>query len=210
MAAPTDPRSRKLGDERARYGRKSLREQLGDVIGWIAIHRVATAMVVGFLAVGLLLAGTQGLQVDPASLAVGDCLYVRTDAAQGDDRPIGDEHDVALTLLAGGAERASCAVSHGHEVSAIVTPAVLPTPSPGATPALLDATSIRAVTGPLCNAAFAGYVGHALDGSRYATFPVVPDAGGAAAWLNDGRRTICLVARADGQWMDHPARASGE
>jgi hypothetical protein len=69
---------------------------------------------------------------------------------------------------------------------------------------------MRRLTAPLCDAAFAGYVGRPLGGSRFTTFPVVPDADGAEAWLNGGTRTVCLVARSDGHWMDHPARGSRE
>ena len=143
---------------------------------------------------------------------MGDCLYVRTDAAASDDRPIGGERDVALALLGSGAARAGCDASHGHEVSAIVAPAQAPAPTqePGASGPLLDTAGMRAMTAPLCDAAFAGYIGHALDGSRFTTFPVVPNADGAEAWLATGMRTICLVARSDGQWLDHPARGSGE
>jgi putative regulator of septum formation len=143
------------------------------------------------------------------NLEVGDCLYVRAVADQSSDRPIGEPHDVAGALLAGEAERAACDASHGHEVSAVVVPA-LETLAPGATPTLLDHAQMQALTGPLCDAAFAAYVGHALSGSRYITFPVVPDTDAAAGWAAGGRRTVCLVARADGQWMDHPARGSGE
>lgn len=52
-----------------------------------------------------------------------------------------------------------------------------------------------------------GYVGRPLEGSRYSVFAAVPEptAGGPSPALG-----ICLVARADGQWMDHPARGSGE
>jgi hypothetical protein len=199
--------SRQLGDERARYRRMSLREQLEELLAWPATHRIAAALIVAVLVVGLLLALTGSLLVTPESLAVGDCLFVRTSASQADARPIGEVDEVSATLVAGGAERASCTASHGHEVSAIV---VGPAPSfvPGEiAPGTLDADAIRRVTQPLCDAAFAGYVGRPLAGSRYVTFPVAP---GPQAWIAEGGRTICLVARSDGEWMDHPARASGE
>jgi hypothetical protein len=41
----------------------------------------------------------------------------------------------------------------------------------------------------------------------YETFAVVPD---EARWDAGFHRAICIVARADGQWMTHPARGSGE
>ena len=116
---------------------------------------------------------------------------------------------MAGALLAGEAERAACDASHGHEVSAIVVPA-LETLAPGVTAAPLDHARMQALAEPLCDAAFEAYVGRALDGSRYITFPVVPDTDAAVGWVIGGRRTVCVVARADGQWMDHPARGSGE
>jgi hypothetical protein len=199
--------SRQLGDERARYRRLSLREQLDELLAWPATHRIAAALIVAVLIIGLLLAFTGGLLVAPESLAVGDCLFVRTSANQADARPIGEIDEVSATLVAGGAERASCSASHGHEVSAIVfgpTPSVVRGELRAET---LDADAIRRVMQPLCDAAFAGYVGRSLAGSRYVTFPVAPQ---PQTWIAEGGRTICLVARADGEWMDHPARESGE
>jgi hypothetical protein len=146
--------------------------------------------VIGFVAVGAVLWATRGLLVEPADLAVGDCLFVRTTTNQAAGRPIGEPRDVAATVLAGGAERASCSASHGHEVSAVIPVAQLGDSSREA-PAR-------------CASAFAGYVGHPLDRSIYVTFPVVPDATDPAPVV------VCLVARGDGAWMGHPARGSGE
>jgi hypothetical protein len=211
MAGPaTDPRSRQLGDERARYGRKSLREQLDDLAGWVRAHPIASGVVAGFFLIGALLSLARGNTAEAGSLAVGDCIYVHTAAAQGSDRPIGEEREVTVALLAGDAELAGCGGSHGHEVSAIVVPEPPPTGAPGVIGQALDAAAMRTMVAPLCEAAFAGYVGRPLAGSVYTTFPVVPDAKGAEAWLDGGRRTICLLARIDGQWLGHPARGSGE
>jgi hypothetical protein len=195
--------SRQVGAERARYGRKGLREQLGDLVAWPAAHPVATIALLFFLVVGSLFFGSRALGVRADDLRVGDCVFVRTEAAQEAQRPIGEPAVVSSVLLAGGAERAACDASHGHEVSAIVVPGgdIAGTPDP---------TTIKAATAPLCAAAFPGYVGHALEGSAFTTFPVVPDASAVANWVGGGRRTVCLVARTDGAWMDHPARASGE
>lgn len=205
---------RELGDERARYGRKSLRERLEDSIAWPSEHPFATGVIVIVVAGALLLASLRGRSASVADLAVGDCLFVPTAAARDDanPRPIGEEPVVLDVLLTGGAQQAACTASHGHEVSAIVTPAspTLPSLGPGEMPTVLDGPAMRALTAPLCEDAFEAYVGRPLDGSRYVTFPVVPGADGAAAWITGGRRTVCLVARADGQWMDHPARGSGE
>ena len=205
---------RELGDERARYGKKGLRERLEDVIAWPVEHRFATGVIVIVVAGALLLASLRGRAATLADLAVGDCLFVPTAAARDDasSRPIGEEPVVLDFLLTGGAERAACTASHGHEVSAIVTPTLptVPTRAPGEMSNLLDEAAMRALTAPLCEDAFEAYVGRPLDESRYVTFPVVPGVDGAAAWIAGGRRTACLVARADCQWMDHPARESGE
>ena len=202
---------RELGDERARYGQRSLRERLDDVIAWPASHHFATVVILVVVVGALLLAAARGLSVNLRDLAVGNCLYVPTAAAldAGSARPIGEAAVVVSVLLTDGAERTACTASHGHEVSAIVTPA-LPTRAPGEMGELLDEAVMRAMTAPLCEQAFEAYVRRSLGESRYVTFPVVPGADGAAAWVRGGQRTVCLVARADGQWMDQPARGSGE
>jgi hypothetical protein len=200
--------SRQVGDERGRYGRKGLGERVEDMMGWPGDHPVAMVVLLAFVAVALLLVLARGQALRPGDLAVGDCLFVPTDAAGGETRPIGDDRVVAATLLSDGAERAACDASHGHEVSA-VTPIPLPTiptdPSIDPLPGLLDRASIERLARPVCERAFVDYVGMPSDESIYATFPVFPD---PPDWVASGRGTICLVARDDGGWMDRPARAS--
>jgi hypothetical protein len=184
---------RELGDERKRYGTKSIGERLDDILGWPAEHRVATTVLIAFVLVGLLLSFARGLRVDPESLAVGDCLFVRTTIEPTADRPIGEDGAVAAAVLAGQVERASCAASHGHEISDLVDLRSLADP--------VVAPQVR------CEAAFEAYVGRARSGSIYETFAAAPDAAAQAAGAN---RAFCLIARIDGQWMDHPARGSRE
>lgn len=199
---------RELGDERTRYGRRSWREQLDDAIAWPGSHRFAAGIIIGVIVGALLLSATRGRPTSRGDLEVGDCLYVPTAAAQDpvSTRPIGDASAAEDVVVAGGAQEASCTASHGHEVAAIVTG-----PDAGAAasaaPGLFDRDAIHRLTKPMCEAAFPGYVGHALAGSVYETYPIVPE---APAWIANGRRTVCLVARVDGQWMDQPARGSGE
>lgn len=200
---------RELGDERSRYGRRSLREQLDDALAWPGTHRVATGVILVVVVGALLIALAQGRSKGPGGLAVGDCLYIPTAAALDpvSTRPIGDAAAVELVVVSGDAQEAGCTASHGHEVSAIVTG-----PDPSVTSGTgigtpFDRDAIHRLTMPLCEAAFEGYVGHALASSIYVTFPVVPE---APDWVAGGRRTICLVARNDGTWMDHTARGSGE
>lgn len=196
---------RELGDERSRYGRKSWREEIDDALAWPANHRGATAIVLLVLGGAVALALLTGRGVDRRDLAVGDCLYVPTAAARDplSTRPIGEAAPVEEVVVGRGAQRTDCTASHGHEVAAIVT---APEPS-RVVGTLFDLDAIHRLTQPSCDAAFAAYVGHELVGSRYVTFPVAPE---PEAWVAEGRRTVCLVARRDGQWMDHPARASAE
>jgi hypothetical protein len=199
---------RELGDERRRYGHKTVREQLGDALAWPGSHRFAAGVIAIVVIGAVLIALVSGRAEDPRSFAVGDCLYVPTAAALDPTatRPNGAEGDVELLVFGDGAQKAGCSASHGHEVSAILTG---PDPGPRASGigAAFDRDAIHRLMQPLCDAAFAGYVGHSLDGSAFATFPAVPE---APEWIASGRRTICLVARRDGTWMDHPARGSGE
>jgi len=188
---------RELGDERARYGRKDGNERLRDVLAWPGIHRFATGVILVILVGALLIAAVQGSFENLRNLAVGDCLYVPTAAALDptSTRPIGDAAAVELIVVAGGAQKAGCTASHGHEVSAIVIG-----PDPSLPPAsgigtLFDRSAINRLMLPLCEAVFADYVGHSLVGSAFVTFPAVPE---APEWIAGGRRTICLVARDDG------------
>lgn len=192
--------SREIGDERRRYSRRSLRDRVIEVIDWLKGHPAAAsvlALFLGVVAIQLLAPARSAL---PSDLHVGDCLYIRTpqsmDVGPG-ARPIGDVVTVEGVLMGGGAEQAGCNTSHGHEVSALLD---LVTPSEG------FGGSGDPVT-KACVEAFAGYVGHSLDGSIYETFAAVPTPNEIAAGA-DG--AICLVARRDGQWLTHPARGSGE
>ncbi|MEW5990161.1 MAG: hypothetical protein AB1736_02295 [Chloroflexota bacterium] len=188
-----------MSRERDRYPRMTLRDQLEELVGWVRTHRLVVlgiAIVVTYVVTQVILPPAP---VRPEDLRVGDCLYVRTaatsDLAPG-VRPIGERASVGVSLLGGGADQAACDASHGHEVSAVIDlpeqPATSPL-SPG-----LD---------PACEGAFGSYVGLDLASSMYETFAVVPD---DAHWAAGFHRAICLVARADGEWMSHPARDSGE
>jgi hypothetical protein len=162
-------------------------------VGWPRRNPVATAVIVGFLVVGCLIAAARVMLVNPLELAVGDCLFVRTAAAQDETAPIGGPSVVTAALFEGRAERTSCNASHGHEVSAVVDLRTLDYPLPE--------------TRARCVEAFQPYVGRAAGGSIYMTFAALatPEQQQAGAYLG-----ICLVARADGSWVDHAARGSGK
>ncbi|HEX8025523.1 MAG TPA: hypothetical protein VF484_04885 [Candidatus Limnocylindrales bacterium] len=151
-------------------------------------------------------------------------------------RPIGAAGDVEDSINAGTAVRAACGLSHSHEVTAIMavalpghgslapsaggslvpveaSPASPGAPGAAATPATsadttadADRRAIRTDVQAVCDAQFEAYVGHALTGSAYVTFAVIP----SVAQLETGPQlAMCLVARADSQQMTSPAKNSG-
>jgi hypothetical protein len=191
--------------ENDRYQRASLGEQLGDLLGWLRSHRFVSVVLLLF-AVGWVaqIVGPQR-PTGPSDLAVGDCLFARTLDANligPGVRPIGVPTVVEAVVMAGGAERAPCDGSHGHEVSTIVPLASLDVPASGEIVAAL-----RALVQPTCTASFSGYVGTPAGGSMYETFAAVPN---EEAWRSGERTGLCLVVRVDGQWMTSPARGSQE
>jgi hypothetical protein len=197
------PQQRQLGDERSRYGRKTVRDQAGELIDTLRGHPVAIGLVVLAFAIGAGLWLLSGRPVKPGELAIGDCLYVPIPSSIGvsADQPIGQPADVEAVLMTGGAETAPCTGAHGHEVSSIVG---LQVPRPSGF--VETQVTLRAYAQTACEQAFPGYVGHPLAGSAYITFAAVPT---IDAWNAGQGLGVCLVARADGQWMNHPARGSG-
>jgi hypothetical protein len=187
-------------------------EQLGELIVWMRAHPIRGIFML------LLAAGTIGtllnpqIEATPNRLSIGDCIYARTSAAVDSgpgSRPIGDAPMVEDVVMSGAAERAACGLSHGHEVSLVVQLPQLATPPPGASAAGTppDRAVVRAGVQRQCDAAFRGFVGHDLAGSTYVTFAAVPT---EAQYLAGSDRGLCLVARADGQWMLTLARDSGQ
>lgn len=185
--------------ERDRYPRMTLRDQLDELVDWVRGHSlvVLAALIVAVYVVTQIILPPASAR--PEDLRVGDCLYIRTtatsDLAPG-VRPIGEPAAVGLSLLGGGADQTGCSASHGHEVSAVIDLTEQPPASP------LSASLDRA-----CEGVFGSYVGRDLGSSMYGTFAVVPD---DAHWDAGIHRAVCLVARADGQWMTHAARGSSE
>jgi hypothetical protein len=198
-----------MGDERARYRRATIRDRAVEAVEAIRANPRRSLLIAAIVALGAYasLRGVGAATIE--RLGVGDCLYVRTSAVMqtgAGARPIGEPGEVETVLDADQAEHAPCDQSHGHEVVAVVT-FPLPTPaSPGSMPVAPPPSETRALVQPRCEDAFPAYVGHALAGSRYVVFSVVPF---ASSPLN-GTLGVCLLARADGQWMSKPARGSGE
>jgi len=174
--------------------------QLGELVPWIREHPIRGVITL------LLAAGAIGTIFNPPieatadRLTSGDCIYARTAAAAETGpgaRPIGEPTAVEDVINRGTAVRAACGLSHSHEVSASV-------PIPGSSP---DRAIARATVQERCNAVFEPFVHHPLAGSAYVTFAVVPTTEQLAAGPRLG---LCLVARADGQWLTGPAKNSGE
>jgi hypothetical protein len=188
--------------ERDRYRRASIGEQLAGELRALRTHpgiALVAVLIVGGAAF-LVLTRPQAVRV--TALATGDCLYIHAADAQDDPpgRRIGTDTAIVDALYAGGAERASCDLSHSHEVAGRWTfeeNAVAPYPGAG------TLTDRRLAA---CEAAVAAYVGHPLEGSAFDVVVAVPT---DAAWKDAIRSGACLVERRDGQFMDGRARGSG-
>jgi hypothetical protein len=187
-------------------------QQLGELVIWMRAHPIRAVFML------LLAAGTIGtllnpqIEATPNRLSIGDCIYARTSAATDSGpgaRPVGNPAEVEAVVMSGGAERAACGLSHGHEVSLVVELPELASPQPGSSgaPEAPDRDAMRADLQGKCDAAFPGFVRHDLAGSEYLTFAAVPT---EAQYLAGSDRGVCLVARADGQWMLTLARDSGQ
>jgi len=112
---------------------------------------------------------------------------------------------------AGGAELSLAPEPSIAPGAGAATPGPPGAPSASADPATAaaeaDRAAIRANVQATCEAVYADYVGHPLAGSSYVTFAVIP----SVAQLSTGPQlALCLVARADGQWLTSPARNSHE
>lgn len=197
----TDPYRRPTDGDGSRAGRGApLGIQLGELVPWIREHPIRGVVML------LLAAGAIGSILNPPieatadRLTSGDCIYARTAAASQTgpgSRPIGAPAEVEAVINRGAAVRAACGLSHGHEVSAVV-------PISSSTG---DRETARETVQERCDSVFEAFVHHPLGGSTYVTFAVIPTADQLAAGPPLG---LCLVARADGQWLTSPAKNSGE
>ena len=188
--------------ERDRYGRASLVEQLGGELN--ALRRHPGVMLVAVLVLGgaAILVLTRPQVVRVTGLAAGDCLYIHAADAQEDPpgRRIGTDSSVVDALYGTGAERASCDMSHSHEVASAWSfeeNAVAPYPGFGA-------LSDRRLAD--CEAAFAAYVGRPSRGSPLDLLVAVPT---EAAWDDGIRAGACLVESRDGNFLLSRAQGSG-
>jgi hypothetical protein len=186
--------------ERDRYRKASWGEQAREAILDFWRNRTARIIAVILLSGFLVVRLTAPSTVTLSDLAVGDCIYLRP---PGIEDLAADAAQVAATVdqleTFSSAERAACNLSHSHEVSAAFTTGAASDPYPGFT-VLLDRYQAR------CPEAFAGYVGHPEEGSRFATALAVPS---VDTWAGQ-RYGLCLVFNADRTFLDHQARGSGE
>ena len=186
--------------ERDRYPRASLAEQLRGELRALRRHPGVLLTAVLVLGGGVILNLVRPQDVSIRNLATGDCLYIRAEDAARDldpGRPIGSDAAAVRTLYAVGAERASCDLSHSHEV---ISTSTFPDPAGTAYPgeaALADRLG--------CEAGFTAYVGHAPEGSELELVVAVPD---EAAWDATSRVGACLLARRDGEFLSSRAKDS--
>ena len=186
--------------ENERYQHASLIDQALDELRNLVRNPKVLLVLVILVAglVGLVLIQPSVVQLE--GLRAGDCIYVPIPGhdVTGGDRPAGQTTEVVDGLIRAGAERASCDMSHGHEVAAafvLADPLGAPYPGTGA---------LRDRQGPACEAAFESYVGRPSAGSALELIVVVPD---AAAWDKGRRSGACLVGNVDGTFLS--GRAGG-
>lgn len=165
--------------------------------------RRVVALLVVLVGGWLFLVVTTPKNVTMEKLETGMCIHVPT-SANGDPgapMPIGVSGEVTGVLAYQGAVMAPCDSSHSHEVAGVFTaPGAVGAPYPG--PAVLIEQAR-----PTCEAAFASYVGHPLDGSIFELTIAVPS---SDTWAQARRAGACLVSRADGQFMTAKAGGSGK
>jgi len=178
--------------EKVRYRHASLAEQLTGGIRELLSNRSAMAIIAivfgGFVIFRLL----EPAIVTFGALAPGDCLYVRA-GDPASDRPIGPPGSVRERLLSRGAERAPCDLSHSHEVARVVDLS-------GAGDAWPGDAAVVAEVDPVCRDARTAIAASRPPGAPgLEVAAVVPD---GDRWSDGARRGVCLVHRADGQFLN--------
>jgi len=164
------------------------------LLGLIGLLIVGGVLVVGYLAGRNEVVPGGGVPF--ADLKVGECLDIRVEGVPP-DKVASDEAVRDATVL-GDARRVPCNQPHSHEV-AQTTGLDVGDDYRG------DDALIR-ISGPACEAGFADYVGHDLQGSTLGLVIVVPD---PVRWQANVRRAVCLIRRNDGQYATATLRHSG-
>jgi hypothetical protein len=187
--------------ENDRYTHASRLEQLRDELRVLA--RSPRLLIVLALLFGgwLFLQLSMPKTVQLEDLSAGTCLHVPTSANSDVTavRPIGEAVEVGDVLASQGAAIAPCGSSHSHEVAAVFTDAdAAGTAFPGE--GALQGRHLAE-----CNAAFASYVGHAVDMSAFSLTIVVQRVTG---WQAGRRAGACLVSDSAGQFLTAPAKGA--
>jgi hypothetical protein len=185
--------------ERDKYGRASLREQLGDELRLFLGSTALVALVVALFGGWLVLQLTKPQAIRVPAVSAGDCLYIRTADADPDLHPIGTESAILLVLFEQSAERAPCDSSHSHEVADAWQ---LDGPAGAAYPGRTELTRAQEAR---CEAAFEAHVGHPVEGSTLRLTTGVPT---ERSWDAGIRAAVCLVSNADETFLASPARGS--
>jgi hypothetical protein len=192
-----------------RSARHTWGDQIAEFSAWFRQHPFRGLLILALAAGAVATILNPPIQAATDRLNSGDCLYARTAAADDTGpgaRPIGDPTEVEAVVMTGAADRAACGLSHGHEVSLNMAVSEVEGVT-GSGTAPIDRDALRALVQRRCDLAFHDYIGHSLTGSAYVTFAAVPTADDVAAGRD---RVLCLIGRADGQWMTSPARDSGQ
>ncbi|MEO5966494.1 MAG: hypothetical protein ABIR11_13600, partial [Candidatus Limnocylindrales bacterium] len=106
--------------ERDKYGRASLREQLGSEIAALRRNPPLIWLLVALVGGWAILTVTRPQALAVTQLRTGDCVYIHAPDADTDTpggRAIGSELGALGALYERGAERSACDASHSHEVA---------------------------------------------------------------------------------------------
>jgi len=191
-----------------RSARDTWGDQIAEFSSWFRQHPFRGLLILALAAGAVATILNPPIEATADRLNPGDCIYARTAAADDTGpgaRPAGEAADVETVVMTGAAERAACGLSHSHEVS--LNMAVSEVQEADVAGSLTDREALRAAVQQRCDLTFHDYIGHSLAGSAYVTFAAVPSADDVAAGRD---RVLCLIGRADGQWMTSPARDSGQ
>ncbi len=189
--------------ERDKYGRASLREQLGSEIAALRRNPPLIWLLVALVGGWAILTVTRPQALAVTQLRTGDCVYIHAPDADTDTpggRAIGSELGALGALYEQGAERSACDASHSHEV------ALAWILGDGLTASYPGQAALTVRERERCEAAFTAHVGRPSEGSTFALVIAVPT---PTAWAASVRAAACLVARADGAFLSGSARGSG-
>jgi hypothetical protein len=163
-------------------------------LGIIAALVVGAVLVLGYLAGQGTAGGADRIAF--RDLKVGECLDVRVEGVPPDR--VANDDAVRGAVLLGDAQRVACSGPHSHEVAE--------TTGFDVGDAYRGEETLILLARPACEAGFATYVGHDVEGSALGLNIVAPDQG---HWQRNDRRAVCLIRRNDGTYATGRLRDSG-